>query len=331
METKRKPFPHIGNIELQGFCVLAPMAGVSDVVCRVLSRQMGAAMVTTEMVSSRGLHYQNEKTAELLRLVPKERPVAVQLFGNDPAVMAEAAQVAEAAGADAIDINMGCPMHKVVKNGDGSALMKDLPRAAAVIERTALAVRVPVTVKMRLGWSRETMNATELARMAEAAGAAALTVHGRTREELYSGAADWGEIARVVASVSIPVFGNGDVTDGPSAAKMMEETGCAGVAVGRAAWGNPWVFREINAYLETGEILPKPSREERLSMAAAHLHALVLDKGEYIAVREMRAHASRYLHGLPHATSLRRDIMKAETEEAFVAVLFGEEGHPVSV
>ncbi len=319
-----RAFPQIGNIQLQGFCVLAPMAGVSDVVCRVLSRRMGAAMVTTEMVSSRGLHYRNEKTAELLKMVEEERPVALQLFGNDPAIMAEAAQMAEAAGADAIDINMGCPMHKVVKNGDGSALMKDLPRAAAVIEKTVSAVKVPVTVKMRLGWSRETMNATELARMAEAAGAAALTVHGRTREDFYSGAADWSEIARVAESVSIPVFGNGDVTDGPSAAKMMEETGCAGVAVGRAAWGNPWVFREINTYLETGELLPPPSREERLAMAAAHLHALVLEKGEYIAVREMRAHASRYLHGLAHATSLRREIMKAETEEAFLAVLFGE-------
>lgn len=303
---------------------MAPMAGVSDVVCRVLSRRMGAAMVTTEMVSSRGLHYRNEKTTELLKMIEEERPVALQLFGNDPAIMAEAAQMAEAAGADAIDINMGCPMHKVVKNGDGSALMKDLPRAAAVIEKTVSAVKVPVTVKMRLGWSRETMYATELARMAEAAGAAALTVHGRTREDFYSGAADWEEIARVVASVSIPVFGNGDVTDGPSAVKMMEETGCAGVAVGRAAWGNPWVFREINTYLETGEMLPPPSREERLAMAAAHLHALVLEKGEYIAVREMRAHASRYLHGLAHATSLRREIMKAETEEAFLAVLFGE-------
>ncbi len=319
-----RAFPQIGNIQLQGFCVLAPMAGVSDVVCRVLSRRMGAAMVTTEMVSSRGLHYRNEKTAELLKMVEEERPVALQLFGNDPAIMAETAQMAEAAGADAIDINMGCPMHKVVKNGDGSALMKDLPRAAAVIEKTVSAVKVPVTVKMRLGWSRETMNATELARMAEAAGAAALTVHGRTREDFYSGAADWSEIARVVESVLIPVFGNGDVTDGPSAAKMMEETGCAGVAVGRAAWGNPWVFREINTYLETGEMLPPPSREERLAMAAAHLHALVLEKGEYIAVREMRAHASRYIHGLAHATSLRREIMKAETEEAFLAVLFGE-------
>ncbi len=326
-----RAFPQIGNIQLQGFCVLAPMAGVSDVVCRVLSRRMGAAMVTTEMVSSRGLHYRNEKTAELLKMVEEERPVALQLFGNDPAIMAEAAQMAEAAGADAIDINMGCPMHKVVKNGDGSALMKDLPRAAAVIEKTVSAVKVPVTVKMRLGWSRETMNATELARVAEAAGAAALTVHGRTREDFYSGAADWEEIARVVASVSIPVFGNGDVTDGPSAVKMMKETGCAGVAVGRAAWGNPWVFREINTYLETGEMLSPPSREERLAMAAAHLHALVLEKGEYIAVREMRAHASRYLHGLAHATSLRREIMKAETEEAFLAVLFGEERCPLSV
>lgn len=313
--------PVIGSVKLDGWAVLAPMAGVSDLAYRVIARRMGAAMTTTEMVSSRGLHYQNEKTKEMLRLDPAEHPVSLQLFGNDPDIMAEAARVAEAAGADLIDINMGCPMLKVVKNGDGSALMKQIPLAYAIVKAMTEAVHVPVTVKMRIGWDRKSLNAPELAAAVEEAGAAAVTVHGRTKEELYSGHADWKEIARVVEAVHIPVLGNGDVTDGPSAKALMEETGCAGVAIGRAAWGNPWIFREVNAYLEEGRILPPPSRTERLHMAAEHLKRLVREKGEYIAVREMRAHASHYFHGLPRATALRREMMKALTEEEFLWLL----------
>lgn len=313
--------PKIGAAVLDGWCALAPMAGVSDLAYRVIARRMGAALVTTEMVSSRGLHHRNEKTWEMMKLDPSEHPVSLQLFGNDPDVMAEAARCAENAGADMVDVNMGCPMLKVVKNGDGSALMKDVPRAAAIVRAMVRAVSIPVTVKMRIGWSRASLNAPELAMAVEEAGAAAVTVHGRTKEELYSGRADWGEIRRVAEAVSIPVWGNGDVTDGPSAKALMEETGCAGVAVGRAAWGNPWIFREVNAYLERGEILPPPTREERLSMAEEHLRGLVAEKGEYIAVREMRAHASHYFHGLPRATALRREIMRAESEAAFLALL----------
>ena len=313
--------PKIGGVSLDGQCALAPMAGVSDLAYRVIARRMGAALVTTEMVSSRGLHHRNEKTWEMMKLDPTEHPVALQLFGNDPDVMAEAARAAEEAGADIVDVNMGCPMLKVVKNGDGSALMKDVPRAEAIIRAMTRAVSIPVTVKMRIGWSRASLNAPELARAVEEAGAAAVTVHGRTREELYSGRADWSEIRRVVEAVSIPVWGNGDVTDGPSAKALLEETGCAGVAVGRAAWGNPWIFREINTYLATGEVLPPPTREERLSMAEEHLRGLVAEKGEYIAVREMRAHASHYFHGLPRATALRREIMRAASEEEFLRLL----------
>ena len=314
-------YPKIGNIELNGWACLAPMAGVSDLAYRVIAKKMGASLTTAEMVSAKGLYYRNEKTKEMLKIAPDEHPVALQLFGSDPNIMAWGAKIMEQAGPDFIDINMGCPMQKVVKNGDGSALMKNIPLAAAVIRAMAKAVQTPVTVKMRLGWSRDTLNAVELAQAAEEAGAAAITVHGRTREDFYTGKADWKEIQKVVDAVKIPVIGNGDVTDGKSAKDLMEETGCAAVAIGRAAWGNPWIFREVNTYLETGETIPPPSWEMRLQMARRHLHGLCLEKGEYAAVREMRAHASRYFHGLPKATALRQEIMKETTEKGFNDVL----------
>lgn len=314
-------YPKIGNIELNGWACLAPMAGVSDLAYRVIAKKMGASLTTAEMVSAKGLYYRNEKTKEMLKIAPDEHPVALQLFGSDPDIMAWGAKIMEQAGPDFIDINMGCPMQKVVKNGDGSALMKNIPLAAAVIRAMVKAVQTPVTVKMRLGWSRDTLNAVELAQVAEEAGAAAITVHGRTREDFYTGKADWKEIQKVVDAVKIPVIGNGDVTDGKSAKDLMEETGCAAVAIGRAAWGNPWIFREVNTYLETGEIIPPPSWEMRLQMARRHLHGLCLEKGEYAAVREMRAHASRYFHGLPKATALRQEIMKETTEKGFNDVL----------
>lgn len=314
-------YPKIGNIELNGWACLAPMAGVSDLAYRVIAKKMGASLTTAEMVSAKGLYYRNEKTKEMLKIAPDEHPMALQLFGSDPDIMAWGAKIMEQAGPDFIDINMGCPMQKVVKNGDGSALMKNIPLAAAVIRAMVKAVQTPVTVKMRLGWSRDTLNAVELAQAAEEAGAAAITVHGRTREDFYTGKADWKEIQKVVDAVKIPVIGNGDVTDGKSAKDLMEETGCAAVAIGRAAWGNPWIFREVNTYLETGEIIPPPSWEMRLQMARRHLHGLCLEKGEYAAVREMRAHASRYFHGLPKATALRQEIMKEATEKGFNDVL----------
>ncbi|WP_299412573.1 tRNA dihydrouridine synthase DusB [uncultured Dialister sp.] len=313
--------PKIGPIELDGWAVLAPMAGVSDLAYRVIARRMGAAMTTAEMVSAKGLYYKNEKTRDMLKIDPGEHPVALQLFGSEPDIMALGAKEMEKAGADIIDINMGCPMQKVVKNGDGSALMKNVPLAAAVVKAMVDAVHVPVTVKMRLGWTRETENCVELAQAVEEAGASAITVHGRTREDFYTGCADWEKIGEVVEAVHIPVFGNGDVVDGPTAARLMKETGCVGVAIGRAAWGNPWVFERVNTYLETGTILPPPTNEMRIAMAREHLHGLVEEKGERVAVKEMRAHASRYFHGLPEAASLRREIMKALTEEEFNRLL----------
>ena len=275
--------PKIGQIELDGWAALAPMAGVSDLAYRVIARRMGAAMTTAEMVSAKGLYYKNEKTRDMLKIDPGEHPVALQLFGSEPDIMALGAKEMEKAGADIIDINMGCPMQKVVKNGDGSALMKNIPLAAEVVKAMAEAVHIPVTVKMRLGWSRETENCVELAEAVEEAGAMAITVHGRTREDFYTGHADWEKIGEVVRAVHIPVFGNGDVVDGPSADRLMKETGCAGVAIGRAAWGNPWVFKAVNTYLETGEILPPPTNAMRLSMAREHLHGLVEEKGEHVA------------------------------------------------
>lgn len=313
--------PKIGQIKLDGWAVLAPMAGVSDLAYRVIARRMGAAMTTAEMVSAKGLYYKNEKTRDMLKIDPGEHPVALQLFGSEPDIMALGTKEMEKAGADIIDINMGCPMQKVVKNGDGSALMKNVPLAAAVVKAMVDAVHVPVTVKMRLGWTRETENCVELAQAVEEAGASAITVHGRTREDFYTGCADWEKIGEVVQAVHIPVFGNGDVVDGPTAARLMKETGCAGVAIGRAAWGNPWVFERVNTYLETGTILPPPTNEMRIAMAREHLHGLVKEKGERVAVKEMRAHASRYFHGLPEAASLRREIMKALTEEEFNRLL----------
>lgn len=316
-----KQKPKIGQIKLDGWAVLAPMAGVSDLAYRVIARRMGAAMTTAEMVSAKGLYYKNEKTRDMLKIDPGEHPVALQLFGSEPDIMALGAKEMEKAGADIIDINMGCPMQKVVKNGDGSALMKNVPLAAAVVKAMVDAVHVSVTVKMRLGWTRETENCVELAQAVEEAGASAITVHGRTREDFYTGCADWEKIGEVVQAVHIPVFGNGDVVDGPTAARLMKETGCAGVAIGRAAWGNPWVFERVNTYLETGTILPPPTNEMRIAMAREHLHGLVKEKGERVAVKEMRAHASRYFHGLPEAASLRREIMKALTEEEFNRLL----------
>jgi nifR3 family TIM-barrel protein len=274
-------------------------------------------MTTAEMVSAKGLYYKNEKTKDMLAIDPSEHPVALQLFGSDPEIMALGARDMEKAGPDVIDINMGCPMQKVVKNGDGSALMKNIPLAAEIVKSMVKAVNIPITVKMRLGWSRETENCVELAEALEEAGASAITIHGRTREDFYTGKADWKKIAEVVRAVKIPVIGNGDVTDGPSARALMEETGCAAVAIGRAAWGNPWIFKEVDTYLATGEILPPPTWEMRLAMSRKHLHGLVLEKGESRAIREMRAHASRYFHGLPEAAALRREIMKALTEEEY--------------
>ena len=309
--------------------LLAPMAGITDPAFRRLCIEQGCDFTFTEMVSAKGLHYNNKKTKELIDISPVERPCGVQLFGHEPEIIADTAKrLSEELNADSVssgnqkqiavfDINMGCPAPKITGNGDGSALMRSPALAARIIEAAVRAVSIPVSVKFRLGWDADSINAVEFAKMAESSGAAFVTVHGRTRMQMYSGTADWDKIAEVVNAVRIPVIGNGDVVDGPSAKRLMEETGCAAVAIGRAAWGNPWIFKAVDTYLETGEIMDPPSWEMRLAMSREHLHGLVLEKGEYAAVREMRAHASRYFNGLPQATALRREIMKALTEKEY--------------
>ena len=311
----------IGNVELKNAIALAPMAGVTDLPFRLLCKEQGCGLMYTEMVSAKALLYKNRNTKPLLETRPEEEPVAVQLFGSDPEIMSEMALQLEEGPYAIIDVNMGCPVPKIVNNGEGSALMKDPKLVEQILTALVKAINKPVTVKIRKGFDDDHVNAVEIAKIAEACGVAAVAVHGRTRAQYYSGQADWDIIAQVKDAVKIPVIGNGDVDSPEKAKAILEQTGCDGVMIGRAAEGNPWIFREVNAYLERGEILPPPSWETRLAMAREHLHGLVKEKGENHAVREMRAHASRYFHGLPKAAELRREIMKALTEEEFNGIL----------
>lgn len=312
---------NIGPIHLANPVILAPMAGVTDQPFRLLVKEMGCGLVYTEMISSKGLVYQNEHTHNLLKIDDRERPVAVQLFGSDPAAMAQAAQLVEAAGADIVDINMGCPTPKITKNGEGAALMRSPQLAFDIMAGVTAAVGVPVTVKIRKGWDDNSVNAVEMAMLAQRAGIAAVSVHGRTREQFYSGHADWGIIKAVKGAVSIPVVGNGDVRTPQGAARLLAETGCDGVMVGRAAQGNPWLFRQIVRYLATGQAETGPAVHERIAMALRHLDMLIVHKGEHVAIREMRSHAAWYTKGLPHSAELRLRFNKAESRQHFREIL----------
>lgn len=311
----------IGSVRLPDPIILAPMAGVCDLPYRVIARRYGAALVCTEMVSDKGLLYNNVHTEEMLRIAPSEHPVSMQIFGADALTMAKAAEKVERAGADIVDINMGCPVKKVVSNGEGSALMRDLPRAEAIIKAVVEAVSVPVTVKMRTGWNDREFTAPELAKRAEQAGAAAITVHGRTREQFYSGYADREKIRRVVEAVSIPVIGNGDIVDGPSALDMIEKTGCQGIMIGRGAQGNPWIFPQVKAYLHDGTVLEPPTERMRYEQIKEHFEALLAYKGEYIAVREMRSHGAWYTKGLRGSAATRQRMNRTQTAQEFLSVL----------
>lgn len=308
----------IGSVCLSNNVILAPMAGVSDLPFRLLCRQQGAGMVCSEMISAKAILYNNKNTEELLRIHPKEGPVSLQLFGCDPDIVSEMAKKIEDRPFAVLDINMGCPVPKVVNNGEGSALMKNPLLAGAIIEKTVKAVKKPVTVKIRKGFDEAHVNAVEMAKIAQESGAAAVAVHGRTREEYYSGKADWDIIARVKQAVKIPVLGNGDVTDGESARRLLAQTGCDGIMIGRAAQGNPWIFREVTAVLEGKEPPQRPGREELYEMIVRHALLAGEYKGEYIAVREMRKHMAWYTTGLPHSAQLRRKINEMETMEQLI-------------
>lgn len=311
----------IGETELKNPYILAPMAGVTDLPFRLLCMEQGAGLLCMEMISAKALQYKNKNTKILLAIHPKEYPVSLQLFGSDPDIVSEMAKRIEELPFQILDINMGCPVPKVVKNGEGSALMMNPKLVYEIVYRTVRAVRKPVTVKIRKGFDDAHVNAVEIARIVEEAGGAAVAVHGRTREQYYSGKADWEIIRRVKEAVSIPVIGNGDVDSGETALAMMRQTGCDGVMIGRAAQGNPWIFRELTEYSRTGISPSKPSKSERKDAMLRHARLQIEFKGDYLGIREMRKHVAWYTKGMEGSARLREAINRVETYDELEKLL----------
>lgn len=311
----------IGSVTLPNNLILAPMAGVTDLPFRLLCKEQGAGLLCMEMVSAKAIMYKNRNTESLLEIDPRENPVSLQLFGSDPEIIAKIAHQIEERPFDILDLNMGCPVPKIVNNGEGSALMKNPKLAGEIIRETVKAIDKPVTVKIRKGFDDEHINAVEMAKIAEDAGAAAVAVHGRTREQFYSGKADWDIIRQVKEAVSMPVIGNGDLLTAEDVIAMEEQTGCDGFMIARGAQGNPWIFRQILHYFETGEHLAKPSLEEVTQMILRHARMMLEFKGEYIGIREIRKHAAWYTAGYPNSARLRVAINNVESFDALEELL----------
>jgi len=311
----------IGNVELDNPYILAPMAGVTDLPFRLLCKEQGAGLLCMEMVSAKALQYKNKNTKALLAIHPKEYPVSLQLFGSDPQIISEQAKRIEELPFQILDINMGCPVPKVVRNGEGSALMKNPKLVYEIVEQTVKAIKKPVTVKIRKGFDDTCINAVEIAKVIEEAGASAVAVHGRTREQYYSGKADWEIIRQVKEAVSIPVIGNGDVTSGEKAIAIQKETGCDGVMIGRGAQGNPWIFHELVEYEKTGVLPERPSKEEIKKTMLRHARLQIEFKGDYLGIREMRKHVAWYTKGMEGSAKLRDDINKVESYEELEELL----------
>ncbi|SHI95517.1 tRNA-U20-dihydrouridine synthase [Geosporobacter subterraneus DSM 17957] len=311
----------IGNIQLENNLSLGPMAGVTDLTFRLICKEKQCGLVYTEMVSAKGICYGDKNTEALLKIEEGEKPVSLQIFGSDPEFMARAAEKLNKQEHAILDINMGCPTPKIVKNGDGSALMRDPELAGRIVKAVVGATDRPVTVKIRKGWDETQINAVELAQILEANGAQAIAVHGRTREQFYSGKADWDIIRRVKAAVSIPVIGNGDIFSVEDAMQMMTQTNCDGLMVARGAQGNPWIFERIAHYQKTGILLPEPPIEEKINTALKHMEMIIEEKGEYIGVREMRKHVAWYLKGIRHSAQIRSKINQMDSKEDFRELL----------
>ncbi|HFL3240663.1 TPA: tRNA dihydrouridine synthase DusB [Clostridioides difficile] len=311
----------IGNLELKNKVFLSPMAGVTDLPFRLICKEQGCGLLYTEMINGKALCYDDENTKKMLKIEEEEHPVAVQIFGSEPEFMGRAAEIMNDYSNEILDINMGCPAPKVVKNGDGSALMKNPKLVEEVLRAVVKNSKKPVTLKIRKGWDDNSVNAVEIAKIAEDCGISALAIHGRTREQFYTGKADWDIIAEIKKNLSIPVIGNGDVFTIEDSINMLDKTGCDAIMIGRGAQGNPWIFKRINHYMNTGEILPEPTFNEKISTAIKHLKLAVEEHGEYVAVREMRKHIAWYLKGLRNSAKLRDEINKIEDYQEVVSKL----------